>query len=116
VCARGQNLRLDGGCAADDGRSSSASLDRLLRLPLGPGPRFAEAIFDRRGGGGELWIVRKKMKSKMGGKEGQGLKNWVVASHSKMSRTYLMVAQCSSFDFVRGSEVCAVEVGEEMDI
>jgi hypothetical protein len=44
------------------------------------------------------------------------LKNWVVASHSKMSRTYLMVAQCSSFDFVRGSEVCAVEVGEEMDI
>jgi len=56
------------------------------------------------------------MKSKMGGKEGQGLKNRVVASHSKMSRTYLMVAQCSSFDCVRGSEVCAVEVGEEMDI
>lgn len=47
--------RLDGGCAAEDGRSSS-SLARLLRLLLGPAPRFAEDMLGR---SGELSVVRK---------------------------------------------------------
>jgi hypothetical protein len=39
-------------------------------------------MLDRSGGGGELKVVRTKIKSKTGGKEGQGLKNLVVASFS----------------------------------
>jgi hypothetical protein len=41
--------RLDGGCAAEEGRSSS-SLARLLPLLLGPTPRFADDILERSGG------------------------------------------------------------------
>jgi hypothetical protein len=47
------HLRLDGGCTAEEGRSSS-SLARLLLLLAGPGPRFADDMLERSGGGGEL--------------------------------------------------------------
>jgi hypothetical protein len=53
--------RLEGGCAADEGRSPS-SLERLLLLALEAVPLFADDMFDR---SGELEIVR------LGGKEGQ---------------------------------------------
>ena len=46
--------RLDGGCAAEEGRSSS-SRARLLFLLLGPSPRFADDILER--SGGELVFV-----------------------------------------------------------
>jgi hypothetical protein len=42
-------LRLDGGWAAEEGRSSS-SLARLLPLLLGAAPRFAEDMLERNGG------------------------------------------------------------------
>jgi hypothetical protein len=40
--------RLDGGCAAEEGTSSS-SLARLLLLLLGPAPRFADDMLERSG-------------------------------------------------------------------
>lgn len=48
------NVRLEGGWAADDGRSAS-SLVRLLPPLLGPGPRLADDMLDR---SGELRRVR----------------------------------------------------------
>jgi hypothetical protein len=48
------NIRLDGGCAAEDGKSAS-SLVRLLPPLLGPAPLFAEDMLDR---SGELDVVR----------------------------------------------------------
>lgn len=49
------DIRLEGGCAAEDGRSAS-SLVRLLPPLLGPAPRFAEAMLERNG---ELRGVRR---------------------------------------------------------
>jgi hypothetical protein len=42
------HLRLDGGCAAEEGTSSS-SLARLFPLLLGPAPLFADDILERSG-------------------------------------------------------------------
>jgi len=53
------HLRLDGGCAADDGMSSS-SLARLVRLLLGPAPRFAEDMLER---SGELYRCQSRAAS-----------------------------------------------------
>jgi hypothetical protein len=53
--------RLDGGCAAEDGRSSS--LARLVLRLLGPAPRFAEDMLDRNG---ELDVVRRLKQLKRG--------------------------------------------------
>jgi len=50
-------IGLDGGCAADDGMSSS-SLARLVRLLLGPAPRFAEDMLER---SGELIVLQSVM-------------------------------------------------------
>jgi hypothetical protein len=48
------NIRLDGGCAADDGRSASSRL-RLLPPLFGPAPLLAEDMLER--SGGELCVA-----------------------------------------------------------
>ena len=89
------NLRLDGGCAADDGRSSS-SLERLLLLALGAGPRFADDMLDR---SGELRVVRTS------GKEGQGLQSPLHCLGREC--LYLIFSQTVSFRF---SEAIATRI------